>query len=589
MEKIKFTELELLPEMQRAIDELGFEEATDIQAEAIPLLRTGADVIGRSQTGTGKTLAFAIPAIERIDREQAQPTPQVLILCPTRELAQQGCDEIKKLTRFMRGVWPADVYGGASMERQIALLRRANLVIGTPGRVMDHMRRGTLSLQDLKMVVLDEADEMLSMGFREDIETILRDVPESRQTVLFSATMPDAILELTNQFLREPQRIEINRAQVTLDNIRQLSMEIPLGRKLDALVLALRAYDPRRCMLFVNTKLMADEVAAHLNQSGFTCEAIHGDMNQSQRTRVMEGFKSARLPILVATDVAARGIDVSDVDYVINFDVPQNSEHYVHRIGRTGRAGKEGCAITLFSGRRQYWQLRDIARETKSKIEAVPIPMVAEIRAKADARALARVESAILEGVSERHLKLVGDLLEKGYDLTMVAAAALDIGFADREGALADIAIERRPAERRPANRERGRFRKLQLGVGRDQGVAPNHIVSAVAERAHIRGSVIGKIEIYGDRSVVGVPAERAEEIARALNGLRIFGSDVSVRLLGESRPAAHGRTSFRAGEAAPRSARLPRDGKPRWTGADGGSHFRHPRHVVAERKHRGA
>ena len=391
MEKIKFTELELLPEMQRAIDELGFEEATDIQAEAIPLLRTGADVIGRSQTGTGKTLAFAIPAIERIDREQAQPTPQVLILCPTRELAQQGCDEIKKLTRFMRGVWPADVYGGASMERQIALLRRANLVIGTPGRVMDHMRRGTLSLQDLKMVVLDEADEMLSMGFREDIETILRDVPESRQTVLFSATMPDAILELTNQFLREPQRIEINRAQVTLDNIRQLSMEIPLGRKLDALVLALRAYDPRRCMLFVNTKLMADEVAAHLNQSGFTCEAIHGDMNQSQRTRVMEGFKSARLPILVATDVAARGIDVSDVDYVINFDVPQNSEHYVHRIGRTGRAGKEGCAITLFSGRRQYWQLRDIARETKSKIEAAPIPTVAEIRAQGGrARAGAR-------------------------------------------------------------------------------------------------------------------------------------------------------------------------------------------------------
>ena len=393
MEKIKFTELGLLPEMQRAIDELGFEEATDIQAEAIPLIRTGADVIGRSQTGTGKTFAFAIPAIERIDREQAQPTPQVLILCPTRELAQQGCEEIRKLTRFMRNIWPADVYGGASMERQIALLRRANLVIGTPGRVMDHMRRGTLSLQDIRMVVLDEADEMLSMGFREDIETILQKTcPNRARRCCFQRPCRTLSSNLTNQFLREPKRIEINRAQVTLDNIRQLWMEIPLGRKLDALVLLLHAYAPKRCMIFVNTKLMADEVAAHLNQSGFTCEAIHGDMNQSQRTRVMEGFKSARLPILVATDVAARGIDVSDVDYVVNYDVPQNSEHYVHRIGRTGRAGREGVAITLASGRRQFWQTRDIARETKSKVEQAPIPTVAEIRAREDGRALERVQ-----------------------------------------------------------------------------------------------------------------------------------------------------------------------------------------------------
>ena len=400
---------------------------------------------------------------------------------------------------------------------------------------MDHMRRGTLSLQDIRMVVLDEADEMLSMGFREDIETILRDVPESRQTVLFSATMPDAILELTNQFLREPKRIEINRAQVTLDNIRQVWMEIPLGRKPDALVLLLHAYAPKRCMIFVNTKLMADEVAAHLNQSGFTCEAIHGDMNQSQRTRVMEGFKSARLPILVATDVAARGIDVSDVDYVVNYDVPQNSEHYVHRIGRTGRAGREGVAITLASGRRQFWQMRDIARETKSKVEQAPIPTVAEIRAREDGRALERVQSAILEGVSERHAKLVGDLLERGYDLTMVAAAAFDLAFAGRDDGLKDIAVERRqPAERRQPDRDRGGFRKIQLGAGRKQNVAPNHIVSAVAERAHIRGSLIGKIEIFDDFSVVGVPADRSEEIARSLEGLRLCGHAASVRLLPE-------------------------------------------------------
>ena len=302
---------------------------------------------------------------------------------------------------------------------------------------------------------------------------------------------------------------------------------------------------------------MADEVAARLNQSGFSCEAIHGDMNQSQRTRVMEGFKSARLPILVATDVAARGIDVSDVDYVINFDVPQNSEYYVHRIGRTGRAGKEGVAVTLVSGRRQVWQLRDIARETKSRIEPAPIPTVAEIRAQADARALDRIQEAILSGVSERHAKLVGDLLEKGYDLTMIAAAALDLGFSGEDDGLKDIPAERKPAERRPA--DRGRYRKLQIGVGRNQGVAPNHIVSAVAERAHIRGSLIGKIEIYADRCLVGVPAERAEEIARALDGLRVCGNDAPVRLLSESRaPSSRSRVSRRpnAGDAPARAAR---------------------------------
>lgn len=527
MNEMTFSQLNLLPEMQRAIDELGFEQTTDIQAAAIPMLRSGVDVIGRSQTGTGKTLAFAIPAIERIDRTEAMPTPQVLILCPTRELAQQGCEEIKKLTRFMRDVWPVDVYGGAPMERQIFRLRRANLVIGTPGRIMDHMRRGTLSLEHIRMVVLDEADEMLSMGFREDIETILRDVPEERQTVLFSATMPDAILELTRQFQRNPEMIEINKEQVTLDQIRQQYMEVPMGRKLDALVLLLHACDPQRAMLFVNTKLMADEVAAHLNKNGFTCEAIHGDMNQSQRTRVMEGFKSARLPILVATDVAARGIDVSDVDYVVNFDVPQNSEYYVHRIGRTGRAGKEGNAITICSGRRQYFQLRDIAREIRSDIAPMPIPTVAEIRTRMDEKNLRRVEEVILAGVSERNMELVGRLMEKGYDLTALAAAAFDLGFARDDSTLQDIEVERKVASN-------GQYRQIVLNVGRRQKVAPNHIVSAVADQAHIRGSEIGKIEIYDERSVVGVPAAKAEQIVHDLGGLKICGYPVLVRLMAE-------------------------------------------------------
>ncbi len=538
MNELKFSDLGLIPEMQRAIDELGFEQTTDIQASAIPLIRKGADVIGKSQTGTGKTLAFAIPAIEKIDREEANPTPQVLILCPTRELAQQGCEEIKKLTRFMRDIWPVDVYGGAAMDRQIMRLRRANLVIGTPGRIMDHMRRGTLSLEHVKLVVLDEADEMLSMGFIEDIQTILTDVPEGHQTVLFSATMPDAILALTEQFLKEPERVEINREQVTLDQIRQLSMEVPMGRKLDALILLLHAYDPKRCMIFCNTKLMVDEVSAYLNRNGFTSEAIHGDMNQSQRTRVMEGFKAARLPILVATDVAARGIDVSDVDYVINYDIPQNSEYYVHRIGRTGRAGKEGCAISLISGRRQFFQLRDTAREAKSDITPIPIPTVAEIRDRMDEKNLARIQDAILSGVSERNQKLIASLLEKGYDLEIVAAAAFDLCFARDDSGLKDILLERK-------SNANGRYRRAMINIGRIQKVAPNHIVSAVAEKGRIRGSLIGKIEIYDDHTIVGLPADIAEEVASDLKGLSICGVPTETVLLPDKPEPRPQRTEF--------------------------------------------
>ena len=520
-----FDELNLMPELRRAVEAMGFSEPTDIQAQAIPLLRAGADVIGRSQTGTGKTMAFAIPAVEMIDRDEPDPTVQALILCPTRELAQQGADEIKKLTRFMLNIWPAEVYGGAAMDRQIMKLRRCNLVIGTPGRVMDHMRRGSLSLEHVKLVVLDEADEMLSMGFREDIETILKDVPENHQTVLFSATMPDAILELTDRFLRDPQLIEINAAQITLDQITQRFMEVPMGRKLDALNLLLHATEPVRCMIFCNTKLMVDEVSAYLNKNGFTCEGIHGDMNQSQRTRVMEGFKAARIPILVATDVAARGIDVNDVDYVINYDIPQNSEIYVHRIGRTGRAGKAGNAITIASGRRQYFFMRDIARAVKSEIIEIPIPTVAEIREKQAAKNLDRLRDALQDDIPMAFQTMVGRLMAEGHAPALIASAAVRLLFERDDSSLADIELDHKSHDGKA-------YRKLILSAGRRQGVAPNHIVSCVAGRANIPGGQIGKIEIYDDRSIVGVPAERAEAIAKAMAGATLCGAPVTAKLL---------------------------------------------------------
>ena len=552
MSEMKFTELGLLPEMQRAIDELGFETATDIQAEAIPAVREGRDVIGKSQTGTGKTLAFAIPAIEKIDRSEAETSVQVLILCPTRELAQQGADEIKKLTRFMQGIWVTDVYGGAPMDRQIAHLKKCNLVIGTPGRVMDHMRRGTLSLANVKLVVLDEADEMLSMGFREDIETILKDVPEERQTVLFSATMPDPILELTETYLTEPHMIEINREQVTLENIRQIYVDVPMGRKLDALNLLLRAYEPRLCMIFCNTKAMVEEVTQYLVRNGFAAEALHGDLNQSQRTRVMDAFKSARIPLLVATDVAARGIDVNDIDYVINYDVPGHDEYYVHRIGRTGRAGKEGTAITICSGRRQFYMIRDLARVAKSEIKQVPLPTVKEIREKQQNKQHETLLATITEGVAQNYQDMVSEMLEAGCDLQMIAAAALQTAFQKDELSLEDIVFERRSAGG-------GMYRKLIISVGRRQKIAPNHVVSAVCERTDLSGKEIGKIEIYDDKTIVGVPADRAEQVVHALKGLKINGAPATVRLSAE-KPSASPRPGMRRNprSVAPRQDFVP-------------------------------
>ena len=368
MNSIPFEELNLIPEIRRAVEALGFETATDIQSQSIPLIQSGRDVIGRSQTGTGKTLAFGVPALEIIDPAMRGGC-QVLILCPTRELAVQACGEIRKLARFLPGIQAAEVYGGAPMDRQILRLKTANLVVGTPGRVMDHMRRGTLKLDRLKMIVLDEADEMLSMGFREDIETILTDTPEDRQTVLFSATMPPAILALTRTYQKDPVLVQIQMRQETVENIEQVYIDVPMGRKMDALNLILRYENPQLAMIFCNTKRMVDEIAAYLDRHGFMAEGLHGDMKQSQRTKVMEGFKHGRTGILVATDVAARGLDIDDVDAVFNYDVPDEMENYTHRIGRTGRAKRHGVAYTFVATVTESVCMDDIIRNTKAEVQ----------------------------------------------------------------------------------------------------------------------------------------------------------------------------------------------------------------------------
>lgn len=548
LETARFSELNLDPRIERAVTEMGFSEATPVQTQAIPLLRTGADVIARSQTGTGKTVAFSIPALEALDTGEEKPTVQALILCPTRELAQQAGEEIRKLSRFLPGVRPVEVYGGTDMQRQFIRLRRANLVVGTPGRVMDHMRRGTLKLDKLRMIVLDEADEMLKMGFKEDIETILQDTPEARQTVLFSATMPAPILALTRQFQRDPQMIEINASQVTIENIEQRMAEVPAARKKEALGLLLRYYRPQRALVFCNTKRMVDELAEYLTQSGHAAESIHGDMKQAQRTAVMNGFKQGRVSILIATDVAARGIDVSDIDYVFNYDIPVKTEEYVHRIGRTGRAGKSGRAVTLCCGRKQAYALRIIARAVKSEITPLPLPSLSDLKQEAKARNLEQMRIALAKTGAD-YEGMVHALTAEGHTPERIAAAALCLHFPSEE--LEQLAMPvphadgGRPEGNQPAGkRERpaGPYADILIDVGSSSRVTPNHLVGAITELSGLSGREIGKIDIYPDQSVVGIPAERVGLVLDAMRGCKICGKPTrSERLAssmgGERRP----------------------------------------------------
>jgi len=365
---------EIKPQIKRALDDMGFEKLTEIQEKSIPLILDGKDVIGKSQTGSGKTIAFGVPAVEIIDKELNKKYTQVLVLVPTRELAIQACAEIRKLMKYTHDIKTVAIYGGQMLSKQIPLMRQGcQIVVGTPGRVMDHINRKTLKLQDLKMIVLDEADEMLNMGFREDIETILKAVPQERQTVLFSATMPKEILDIVNNYQNSPQLIEVAKKQVTVETIDQYAVECPKGTKADALAYIMKKEDIKLGIVFCNTKKMVDNLVPVLEERGIFARGLHGDMRQRERDRVMKEFRSGGVQLLVATDVAARGIDVNNVDAVFNYDIPTQTEYYVHRIGRTGRAGKGGASYTFITDRRQLMQMGNIVRSVKAEISPYEI------------------------------------------------------------------------------------------------------------------------------------------------------------------------------------------------------------------------
>ncbi len=423
--KPTFASLGISPAILKAIETLGFEEPAPIQAAAIPVLLEGHDVVGQSQTGSGKTAAFAIPAIEKIDA--ANRAVQVLILCPTRELATQVADEVHKLSAHKRGVHAVPIYGGASYDRQFYELKKGvQIVIGTPGRVQDHIDRGTLNLKQIRLVILDEADRMLDMGFRDDIGKILDATPSERQTVFFSATMSPPIRDLIKRYSRDPKTIRIEQKAATVPTVEQWFYEISFNRKAEALVRLVDYHGFKLGLVFCNTQRMVDELTDTLTAQGFSADRLHGGIPQAQRTRVMNKFKRSEFEFLVATDVAARGIDVEDLEVVVNFDLPYDAEDYVHRIGRTGRAGKRGMAITFVSGR-EIHKLTFIERYTRTRIHRGKMPTTGEVEEKRTDALLQKVRTVIGANGFAAQTPLVDRLLEEGFTSTDIASALLQM------------------------------------------------------------------------------------------------------------------------------------------------------------------
>lgn len=447
----------------RAVQEMGFEKFSPIQQQAIPHLLEGRDIIGQAQTGTGKTAAFGIPAIQKVDPELKKL--QTIILCPTRELAIQAAEELRKLAKYMHGIKILPVYGGQEISKQIMGLRGAQIIVGTPGRVMDHMRRHTIKLDRVNMVVLDEADEMLNMGFREDMETILGQIPNEHQTALFSATMPGPILEITHQFQKDAQLVKVAAKELTIPLVSQRYYRIRREDKDAACIRLLEYYQPKLTLIFCNTKKKVDELAEMLKIHGYQAEGLHGDMSQHQRDVAMGRFRNGSTNILIATDVAARGIDVDDVEAVINYDIPQDIEYYVHRIGRTGRAGRKGRSFTFVCGR-EIFQLKDIERICHTTVEEKVLPSAGKVmKTKADKYLSQAWELHESEDIGLMKKFLARKMEEEECDALELAAAMLKLQLGDR-----GEEIEEDDYRPRKSFRGDGRGRRDQKGRGDRRG-----------------------------------------------------------------------------------------------------------------------
>ncbi|WP_156812236.1 DEAD/DEAH box helicase [Alloscardovia criceti] len=581
---MKFEELHLSSPILQAINDMGFEEASPIQAAAIPVVMSGADMIGQAQTGTGKTASFGIPVLEKIDSENH--STQVLILSPTRELAIQSAEELHRLSKYMQGVKILPIYGGADISRQIRGLKEGTqIVIGTPGRVMDHLRRHTLHTEDIHTIVLDEADEMLNMGFREDIEAILDQLPsENRQVILFSATMAKPIMDITSKYQKDAQLVQVAQTELTVPNIDQYYYDVRRKDKTDVLTRLIDYYSPKLSLVFCNTKAMVDEVVDELQARGYAAEGLHGDMKQASRDKVMKKFRAGSTEILVATDVAARGIDVDDVEAVFNYDIPREVEYYVHRIGRTGRAGRAGRAFSFVRGK-QVYRIRDIQKYCKTKIVAQPIPSLADVHEMKTEKIMDDITQLIDAGglrdmvdiidrqvntsdytaldiaaaFLKQSLSQSGDVLVNGGDAQVdtLAGPVEPIPWEDesgrgrgkkkhgkrdyddfgsdrmRRGRREDFEGERRKGRKHNLHREEvevGMVR-FKMSLGKKHGIRPNDVVRIISSEAHIPGRAIGAIELKDNNSFVELPQELSSLVLKSAKKAKFKGKKLGLEL----------------------------------------------------------
>jgi len=544
----KFTDLNLIEPILKGLDEVGYETPSPIQALTIPLILEGKDVLGQAQTGTGKTAAFALPLISKIDISQKDP--QVLVLAPTRELAIQVAEAFQKYAKYVKGFHVAPIYGGQEYSGQLRMLRRgAHVVVGTPGRVMDHIRKGSLNLNNLKCLVLDEADEMLRMGFIDDVEWVLEQLPEQRQIALFSATMPTQIRRISNNYLKNPEHVTIKVKTTTAETIRQRYWTVSGHHKLDALTRILEAETFDAIIIFVRTKNATIELAEKLEARGYSAAAINGDLAQNQREKTIDRLKKSSLDILVATDVAARGLDVPRISHVINYDIPYDTEAYVHRIGRTGRAGRSGDAI-LFVAPREKRMLAAIERATNQRIDLLEMPSTEAINDKR----VSRFKQKITDTLAQESLDFYSNIIEQYEAEHDVPAQEIAAALAKLVQGDEPLLLKKAP---KPTENERGRnskrrddskrrdrgerggnsgaaVQRFRIEVGKDHGAKPGNIVGAIANEAGLNGKEIGQIDMHAEFTMVDLPKGMPDEVFNALKGTRVAGQKLAISIAKE-------------------------------------------------------
>lgn len=547
---MRFDELKLSSDIQKAITEMGFEEATKIQSESIPSLMEGHDLIGQSSTGSGKTLAFAIPVIEKVDKDIKKP--QAIVLCPTRELAVQVSEQFRKLLKYANGVKVLSVYGGESINLQINGLKRGvQIIVGTPGRVIDHIKRKTLKMDNVKTVVLDEADEMLNMGFREEIESVLDSINEEKQMVLFSATMPKAIMNIAKTYQENPVHVKIEAKELTTDTIDQMYFDLKEKDKMEVLTRLLDMKDSKLSLIFCNTKRRVDDLTDVLQSNGYSCDKIHGDMKQTQRLAVLSKFNRGIIDVLIATDVAARGIDIDDIETVYNYDIPDNEEYYVHRIGRTGRAGRQGTAYSLVA-RGEQRRLKNIMRYIRKNINKSLVPTIEDVNTAQISKFMKKTQEIVANESLEKYASIIEKFKTEEFTELQMAAALLKMNLIIKERKEIDLKPSKNKSDRpdrsdrserfdagssrrRNSSTEKGMAR-LYLNIGKDHKVQARDILGAIAGEANIPGSKIGVIDLFDKYSFAEIPKDLTDKVIKKMSKARIKGKRVVVEVSNEKR-----------------------------------------------------